>query len=117
MIHDLSTIDEQIIRRADLCIIGSGAAGIAMAREFLTAKYTVLVLEAGGSSFEIKSQDPYRSKVVGLPHTGVHSGRVRVFGGTTTLWAGQALPLSPIDFEARDWVPHSGWPFVLSGIE
>src|SRR5688572_2238936 len=31
-------------------------------------------------------------------------------GGTTTLWAGQALPLEPLDFEQRDWVPNSGWP-------
>jgi choline dehydrogenase-like flavoprotein len=114
MIHDLNTIDEQIIRAADLCIIGSGAAGIAMAREFMNTKYTIVVLEAGGLFHETKSQDPYRSKVVGLPHTGVHTGRVRVFGGTTTLWAGQALPLSPIDLERRDWVPHSGWPISLN---
>jgi choline dehydrogenase-like flavoprotein len=110
MIHDLNTVDENLLSSSDLCIIGSGAAGIALAREFFQSKYTIVVLEAGGLSHEIKSQDPYRSKVVGLPHEGVHSGRVRIFGGTTTLWAGQALPLSEIDFEARDWVPHSGWP-------
>lgn len=110
MIHDLNTIDESILSGSDLCIIGSGAAGIALAREFFHSKYTIVVLEAGGLSHEVKSQDPYRSKVVGLPHEGVHSGRVRVFGGTTTLWAGQALPLSPIDFETREWVPLSGWP-------
>jgi choline dehydrogenase-like flavoprotein len=110
MIHDLNTIDENILHCADLCIVGSGAAGIALAREFLHTNYRIVVLEAGGLLHEIESQDPYRSKVVGLPHTGVHDGRVRVFGGTTTLWAGQALPLSPIDFEARAWVPHSGWP-------
>ena len=113
MIHDLKTIDENLLCGSDLCIIGSGAAGIALAREFFHSKYIIVVLEAGGLSHEIKSQDPYRSKVVGLPHAGVHSGRGRVFGGTTTLWAGQALPLSAIDFEARDWVPHSGWPVSL----
>jgi choline dehydrogenase-like flavoprotein len=113
MIHDLNTVDENILCGSDLCIIGSGAAGIALAREFFHSKYTIVVLEAGGLSHEIESQDPYRSKVVGLPHAGVHSGRVRVFGGTTTLWAGQALPLSPVDFEVRDWVPHSGWPVSL----
>src|SRR5262249_6543301 len=86
------------------------------AREFLDTKYTIVVLEAGGLHYEVRSQDPYRSEVVGLPHTGVHCGRVRVFGGTTTLWAGQALPLSPIDFEVRDWVPHSGWPVSFSAL-
>jgi hypothetical protein len=70
-------------------------------------------LKAGGLYHEVLSKDPYRSKVVGLPHTGVHTGRVRVFGGTTTLWAGQALALSPIDFEARDLGFSFGLALVL----
>ena len=66
---------------------------------------------------EAASQDLYRSRVVGLKHKGIHDGRARVHGGTTTLWAGQALPLDPIDFEPRDWVPQSGWPFGRDTLE
>jgi choline dehydrogenase-like flavoprotein len=40
----------------------------------------------------------------------VHTGRFRVFGGSTTRWGGQALRLSPWDFTRRSWVKHSGWP-------
>src|SRR5262249_44740880 len=27
------------------------------------------------------------------------------------------LPLDPLDFEARDWVPHSGWPITRAALE
>lgn len=94
----------------DICIIGSGAAGLTIAREFLGGLHRVVVLEGGGQRFEVPSQEPYRSQIVGLPCEGVHQGRARVLGGTTTLWAGQALPYLPIDFQEREWVPFSGWP-------
>lgn len=97
----------------DVCVIGSGAGGITTAREFIGTSYSVVVLEGGGRSFEAASQDPYRSEVAGLQHS-VHEGRVRVVGGTTTLWAGQTLPLLDIDFHKRDWVPYSGWPLDRS---
>jgi choline dehydrogenase-like flavoprotein len=100
--------------RADICIIGSGAAGIAIAREFDGCDLSVILLEGGGQIFEPASQDPYRSEIVGINHAGIHRGRARVIGGTTTLWAGQALPLAEVDFEPREWVPYSGWPIDRS---
>lgn len=33
------------------------------------------------------------------------------FGGSTNHWEGNCRPFDEIDFEARPWVPHSGWPF------
>jgi choline dehydrogenase-like flavoprotein len=97
---------------ADLCIIGSGAAGISLAREFIGTAVRVVILEAGGSGFESRSQEPYQSEVVGLHHGGIHIGRARVLGGTTTLWAGQALPLFDVDFKRREWIADSGWPIA-----
>ena len=98
--------------QADVCIIGSGAAGITLAREFLGSGIRVAVLAGGSRRQEQADQELYASSVVGLPHKGTHEGRARVFGGTTTLWGGQALPLDAIDFEPRPWVAHSGWPFA-----
>jgi choline dehydrogenase-like flavoprotein len=102
------------IHSADLCIIGAGAAGIALAREFIGTSWSVIVLEGGGLTLEPKNQDTYKSQVLGLPHAGIHTGRARAFGGTTLLWAGQALPLFDIDFEDRSWIPYSGWPLSRS---
>jgi len=109
-ITDVREVEGAASLSADVCIIGSGAAGITIAREFIGTGVSVLLLEGGGADFEPPSQDPYLSNIVGLSHGGIHKGRARVLGGTTTLWAGQALPLFDIDFQKRDWVPHSGWP-------
>ena len=117
MIADIHEFAKGSVLQADVCVIGSGAAGITLAREFLGTKHTVIVLEAGGQRREEASQDPYRSFVTGLPHGGIHIGRVRTLGGSTTLWAGQALPLFDIDFARRDWVPYSGWPVTKATLD
>jgi choline dehydrogenase-like flavoprotein len=110
-----SSVGEKLT--ADLCIIGGGAAGITIAREFFGTTVEVLLIEGGGKSYEPESQALYHCEIVGLPHHAGTSGRARVLGGTTTLWAGQALPLSQIDFEARDWVSESGWPITRQALE
>jgi choline dehydrogenase-like flavoprotein len=111
LIEELDRLDDEAPREADVCIVGAGAAGMTIAAELDGCGARVLVLESGGRAFDQHTQDLYRSHVVGLPHAGVHDLRYRVFGGSTTRWAGQALPLAEIDFARRDWVPHSGWPF------
>src|SRR5216683_2943396 len=102
---------------SDVCIIGGGAAAITIAREFFNTNISVVMLEGGGANVEADSQELYRSEVVGVPHKGIHSGRARVLGGTTTLWAGQTLPLDEIDFAKRPWISHSGWPIDLAELE
>src|SRR5690606_33920659 len=39
------------------------------------------------------------------------ASRVRAFGGSGHVWGGKCGRLEPADFEKRDWVPGSGWPF------
>jgi len=90
MIRDFAEFDDGAEVAADICIVGGGAAGITLAREFIGTRFSVLMLEGGGLEAEAETQKLYDSEVVGLPHTGVHEGRARVFGGTTTLWGGQA---------------------------
>ena len=101
----------------DLCVIGSGAAGTALASNFDGTGRRVIVCEAGGLDHEPPTQALYDADVTGLPFAGVHEGRFRVHGGSTTKWGGQALPLTPLDFEQRDWVPRSGWPISHAAVE
>lgn len=111
MIHDLMQgLPESAAQPADVCIVGAGAAGIVLAIELVRQGKHVLLLEGGGPTVEDPSQDPYRSEIVGLPHNGVHVGRFRAKGGTTTRWGGQILELDDADFVHREWVPGSGWP-------
>ena len=110
MIRDLLRDAPEAGRRSDVCIVGAGAAGIVLAAELVRLGRTVTLLEGGGADVEEQSQEPYRSEVTGLVHRGVHEGRVRAKGGTTTRWGGQILELQDVDFAERPWVPGSGWP-------
>ncbi len=98
----------------DVCIVGAGAAGIVLAVELRRLGKSVLVLEGGGGQVEEASQEPYQSEVAGLPHNGIHTGRFRAKGGTTTRWGGQILEFDEGDFAQREWVAGSGWPFGKS---
>ncbi len=102
------------VLESDVCIIGAGAVGISITREFFGTAIKVILLESGFLHSDARTQTLYESEISGRRHTGIHEGRARRFGGTTTLWGGQALPLLPIDFERRDWVPFSGWPITGS---
>jgi choline dehydrogenase-like flavoprotein len=113
VIHDL-LLESPTVLAADLCIVGAGAAGITLAVESAGKGKTVLVLEGGGATREDSSQSLYDSEIVGLPHRGIHTGRIRVKGGTTVRWGGQILELDALDFTQRPGVPESGWPFPKS---
>jgi choline dehydrogenase-like flavoprotein len=116
MLLDITECDGTRLR-ADLCLIGCGAAGITLARELAGGPLSVVVLEGGGTRIEESSQELNECEVVGLAHDGTSSGRIRVFGGASKCWAGQALPLLDIDFARRNWVPHSGWPITRAELE
>ncbi|MFG6096345.1 GMC family oxidoreductase [Leptothoe sp. ISB3NOV94-8A] len=94
----------------DICIVGAGAAGIALALELAKTSLDIVLLESGGRFSESDTQALYDSEIIGLTHLGIHQGRHRILGGSTVRWSGQSLPLEPIDFERRGWVPFSGWP-------
>ncbi len=96
---------------ADLVIIGSGAAGITIARTFLGQGLRVVILEAGGLSVDPDVNALSHIEDGGRPYPEVHKRRLRYFGGTTNHWGGQCVPLDPIDFERQDWIDYSGWPY------
>ena len=54
--------------------------------------------------------DLNRGKSIGQVYYELEDARLRFFGGTTAIWGGRCAELDSIDFRARAWVPHSGWP-------
>lgn len=111
MILDLQTSVDSPNQPADVCIIGAGAAGILLAKELSLRGKSVTLLESGGLQEEAATADLYRGRIIGLPHKGIHEGRHRVYGGSTTRWGGQLLELFEEDFNPRHWIEGSGWPF------
>ncbi len=94
-------------RRAyDVCIIGSGPAGMTTALELKSSGLTICLLEAGDDSPLLDWQHPP------IECGGIQirpDSRERTLGGTSATWAGLMAPLDEIDFEPRPRV-HDGWP-------
>jgi choline dehydrogenase-like flavoprotein len=110
MVIDARSLPDQEVIAVDLCIIGGGAAGIAMARAFAQTAVRVALLESGDFDFNKDTQSLYTGGNTGLRYFPLDGCRLRYFGGTTNHWGGYCQPLGDTDFEHRDWVPNSGWP-------
>ena len=102
----------QDIAQPDFIIVGAGAVGLTMAIALARKGRLVLLLEAGGHGVDAKSQSYFESaRNVGGPLEGLHMGRFRVLGGTTTFWGGQLVRFDPNIFQERPWAYHgSKWP-------
>ena len=101
-----------------VCIVGAGPAGLTLATELANTHHHVLVLESGGRSRE----EAFSSALNEIESTGVprvmdqRKLRNRVLGGSSHTWSGRCIPLDPIDYEVRPWVPFSGWPVSVQEI-
>jgi choline dehydrogenase-like flavoprotein len=114
---DARALPRDSILTPDLAIIGGGPAGISLALAMADSGQNVLLLESGGLTFEAAAQKLYQGSETGVSYVALDGGRLRFLGGSTNHWGGWCRPLDKIDFENRDWVPHSGWPFARSEIE
>jgi choline dehydrogenase-like flavoprotein len=95
----------------DICIVGTGAAGIPLALTLSGRGLSVLLLEAGHLNEHAPTQSLYAGEVAdALLHSPPDKYRQRRFGGSTAIWGGRCMPFDPIDFIERDYLPHSGWP-------
>ena len=100
----------------DLAIVGGGPAGISLALALADSGRDILLLESGGENFDSKVQSLYKGAESGVSYVALDGGRLRWFGGSSNHWGGWCRPLDAIDFQVRDWVPHSGWPFGIDEI-
>lgn len=82
--HALSTTTS--VLSCDICVIGTGAAGLALADEFKDSDLQVVLLESGGWNYDQRTQDLYHTEQTAKRFESAHSGRFRVLGGSTTRW-------------------------------
>jgi choline dehydrogenase-like flavoprotein len=118
MFLDARSVPAGTVIETEVCIVGGGAAGITLAREFTNASFRVILVESGGAEPMQATQDLYAGSDIGRPYEIFPVSRLRYFGGTTNHWGGVWCDMpSSLDFETREGVPYSGWPFPLSYLE
>jgi choline dehydrogenase-like flavoprotein len=126
MFVDANALPDKSVVDTDVCIVGAGPAGIALAHEMLGQQFRVCIVESGGSTFEPETQELARLATVESNIVPAYQYRRRQLGGNTNVWyVGRRpkrslvryLPLDEIDFAQRPWVPYSGWPFGRSELD
>jgi choline dehydrogenase-like flavoprotein len=107
---EAGTVADGEVVEADVCVAGGGVAGLATALELEEAGVRVALVERGeAEDGEVEGDYPPLALT-----------RATGLGGTAALWTAELAPgrlgaryapLAPIDFEARECIPWSGWPF------
>ncbi|WP_420145200.1 FAD-dependent oxidoreductase [Sphingobium sp.] len=115
---DLATASSPLnFHHTEICIVGTGIAGITAARRLLAAGCDVTLLESGGGDYESRTAELNDGACDGRPYYSLRDARLRFFGGTSAIWGRRCAELSPIDLEVRSWIPHSGWPIRWDELE
>lgn len=109
--------DYSNLLKCDVCIVGTGIAGLALASKLSNSSIDTIVLESGDWSGDNGTNKLSLTKDVGLPYRTPKVGQNRGFGGTTELWGGQCTKLDPIDFEPRALFDDAGWPLLYSQLD
>ena len=116
--HDQTNVDARSLPAdstvaCDLCIVGGGAAGITLAREFIGHGIKVTLLESGGFEPEAPIQALYAGEIADPFSLPLDVMRLRFLGGSTNHWAGYCRPLDAADFTARSVISLKATRYTL----
>ncbi len=97
----------------DICIVGTGPVGMALALEFERLGRTVLVLESGAVDVDAGPKDASRAHIVDAErHAPMEIAVVRALGGTSWTWGGRCVAYDDIDWLDRPFVADAHWPLT-----
>jgi choline dehydrogenase-like flavoprotein len=112
-----ASLTEPAIADHDICVVGSGPAGLVLALEAARRGQRVLVLESGSNHADRLQQALSDADIVDpLRHDDMAIAVSRRLGGTSNLWAVRCQPFDPIDFEPRPGLVDTTWPIRYADI-
>ncbi len=117
MIIDGSTLPSESEKEHDLCIVGSGIAGMLLAIELAETCKDICMIESGAWKPDDDTQALYNVNNVGFPIRKHYQSRIRYFGGSCNIWAGRAMIYNEIDLTPRPWLESCCWPFQFSELD
>ncbi|MYI40834.1 MAG: GMC family oxidoreductase [Chloroflexi bacterium] len=106
-----------LLRGFDLCIVGAGAAGIAMAQRLANTSLQALLLVSGAPGDKRSPDAARQSLYAGTTGEFLHKvdpvfmqrSRLNMYGGTTNHFGFWARPLDAADLQARPGYREVGW--------
>lgn len=114
---DLNQLKNAPQREFDLCIVGSGPAGLSLASQFFDTDISVVILESGPVDPSEQHDKLNHCISTGVREVDGVNSRLRCFGGAGRLWAGVCAPMSNSDFEGYPHLGINGWPISLSDLD
>ncbi len=117
MFIDARKLDPDLTLQTDVCIVGGGAAGIALFLELEGSGLDAVLLESGGLEFDTQVQALNKGQNLSFKPFPIDATRLRGLGGTTQHYGGLSPMFAPSDFQARPGLREVGWPFGIEEIE
>jgi choline dehydrogenase-like flavoprotein len=117
MFIEATTLEDGQVAQSEVCILGGGPAGLSLARRLIDAGKRVVVLEAGGLTFDPDSQVFYIGETIGETYFDLDVARLRALGGSMGHWAGACRPLEAWDFEDKPAYRAGGWPIGRADLD
>jgi len=118
VILDLATLDREGFGDIfDVCVVGSGPAGMSLSRRLAAAGVKVAMMEGGGLEFDGRSQELYEGESVGQDYYPLDVCRLRLYGGTSNHWGGMCRTFDAVDFTPLSYHAFSGWPIARSDLD
>jgi choline dehydrogenase-like flavoprotein len=120
MIYDIENIETGKTLTTEVCIIGSGPAGLSVADTIARkSDKKVIILESGSFDMEQETESLSGGTKNGILEEELEELHARRVGGTANHWilkladksnGYRYAELDVIDFEERGYIPYSGWP-------
>ncbi len=104
-------------RTFDVCVVGTGPAGLSLAMRLARHGLSVALMEGGGAELTHRSQDLYEGENIGADYWPLSATRRRFLGGSSNCWGGWCRALDAHDFEPVPHHPWSGWPIAKTDLD
>ena len=117
MLVDFNVSTKNLPQNADVCVVGSGPAGMTLAMQLEEYGRSVILLEGGGLDQSRDSQDIYKGEVIGDPYAALDYARLRYLGGTSGHWGGWCYPMPENVFQKMDAFKDAYWPIEKKDLD
>jgi len=98
-------------KSCNVCVVGAGPAGLAVALALAESGRSVLLIDSGGERPTSETRDLSSGHAIDpARHALSDTSLSRGLGGTSHWWGGRCVPFDDIDFNPRAHVPDARWP-------